>query len=179
MNMRRCGSMTSIHALFAVALCSTVQLPRAYAADAPRKMGGEIAYKDRFEIQDLFMRYSYYLDERQGEAFASLFVNDGEIVGGPLVVKGHDQLVAFASRPRTVGFSMHFVGNNLLVQTSPSHVRARSMLILGTKNQAPEGSASFNSFSIYEDDIVKTPSGWRFARRTAGRDLPISPEFVW
>jgi hypothetical protein len=135
-------------------------------------------YDDRTEIDDLFSRYSYYIDNRAGEAFAGTFTQDGRLEFPGVVVKGHDQLVAFGSRPAEDKIRFHFVGSILLVPVAPGHVRARSMVIIGMRDIHGTAPATFDGVGVYEDDIVRTPDGWRFAARHAGATLPLSPEFL-
>jgi 3-phenylpropionate/cinnamic acid dioxygenase small subunit len=148
------------------------------------KRGGEISYQDRVEILDLMSRYAHYIDAGLGEAWASTFTPDGELIFPGFDVKGHDQLVAFAER-RLPGqtesdrdkLRNHFVGDTLLVEVAPGRVHARSKVILAIK-ASPEAKDTVIVFGTYEDDIVKTPSGWRFMTRRADQTLPISPEFL-
>jgi hypothetical protein len=158
-----------------------VTIAHGVAAPASVAATGKIpalTYEDRTEIDDLFSRYSYYIDNRAGEAFAATFTQDGKLEFPGVVVKGHDQLVAFGSRPVEDKIRFHFVGSILLVPTAPDHVRARSMVIIGMRDIHGTAPASFDGVGVYEDDIVKTPAGWRFAARHADVTLPLSPEFL-
>jgi hypothetical protein len=141
-------------------------------------MAAVLSYEDRTEIDDLFFRYSYYIDNRAGEAFASTFTADGKLEFPGVVVKGRDQLVSFGSRPAVDKIRFHFVGSILLVPIAPDHVRARSMVIIGMREVDGQAPATFDGVGVYEDDIVKTPAGWRFAARHADATLPLSPEFL-
>ena len=137
-----------------------------------------LSYEDRTEIDDLLARYSYYIDNRAGEAFAATFAADGKLEFPGVVVKGHDQLVAFGSRPAEDKIRFHFVGSILLVPVAADHVRARSMVIIGMRDVHGTAPATFDGVGVYEDDIVRTAAGWRFAARHADATLPLSPEFL-
>ena len=145
---------------------------------AAPQQGIALPYEDRAEIDDLLSRYSYYIDSRAGEAFASTFTADGTLEFPGVVVKGHDQLVTFGSRPVEDKIRFHFVGSILLVRVAADHVRARSMVIIGMRDIQGTAPATFDGVGVYEDDIVKTGSGWKFAARHADATLPLSPEFL-
>ncbi|HLG89079.1 MAG TPA: nuclear transport factor 2 family protein [Alphaproteobacteria bacterium] len=150
----------------------------SFAVGAPLEKRIPLNYKDRSEITDLFYEYSYYIDNRAGEAFASTFTPEGKLDFPGVVVQGHDQLVAFGSRPVEDKIRFHFVGDILLVQVTRGHVRARSMVIVGLRDSHGKSPTTFEGCGIYEDDIVKTPVGWRFAHRHADATIPISREFL-
>ena len=145
------------------------------------KTGAEISYNDRTSIMDLLTRYALYVDAGKGEAFASTFTEDGELIFQDRRIKGQAALARHASRkkPRT----LHFQAYPLLVQMAPGRVRARTALIFAhdQEQQASQARASkppVFAFAVYEDDIVLTPQGWRFAARRAGQTLPVSEEFL-
>ena len=133
--------------------------------------------EDRAQILDLFARYCQYIDAHQGKAYASTFTTDGELIFPGIDVKGPDALAAFATRNDPNRFALHFVGDVMLVPVGPGEVHARSKVILG-RRAANSQSARFDAFGTYEDDILKTPQGWKFAKRRADTDLPISAEFI-
>jgi ketosteroid isomerase-like protein len=141
-----------------------------YAVAAKSKRGDEIPYADRAQITDLVSAYSHYFDAGEAEAWASLFTPDGELVfDDPSAPKGHDQLVAFAARPRNpLRQGMHFQGSTLMVQVGPDEVHARTQLILGSSERGKGNSASYTGLSYYQDVIVRTQQGWKFKRRVAG-----------
>ena len=146
-------------------------LPLSRAASSIKDL--QLSYQDRVAIEDLFSKYSYYNDNSLGEAWASTFTPDGKLEFPGTVVQGHDQLVAFGSRPKT---RVHFVGSILLVQTAPDRVHARSMVLTAvTHGDEP---VTFEGIGIYDDQIVKTPSGWRFLSRHADTKIPVSSDFL-
>lgn len=144
---------------------------------------------DRAQILDLIARYGHYFDIHEPEAWASLFTGDGELsfplstdpLGPRYEIKGHDQLVAFASynsQPDQVG--IHFPGPTILVRTGARRVLARTPVAIGVVKTNTFFGATFNGYGVYEDVIVKTKNGWRFKKRTADTygALPISPQFL-
>ncbi|MDI2129577.1 nuclear transport factor 2 family protein [Yinghuangia seranimata] len=144
---------------------------------------------DRAEVLDLLARYGQYFDQHEAQAWAGLFTPDGELSfptaatpGAPrYTVKGRDALLAFASRPATPNVTgIHFPGPSVLVMAGPGHIKARTPVAVGEVRNDQLQGATFNGYGVYEDDIVKTRAGWRFAKRTADSygAKPISPEFM-
>ena len=137
-----------------------------------------LSYKDRAAIEELLYKYSYYIDNRIGDAFASTFTDDGKLEFPGTVVQGHDQLVAFGSRPAVDKIRTHFVGDILLAQTAPGRVHARSMVIVALRDVKEEAPTTLEGIGIYDDQIVRTSAGWRFLSRHADRTIPVSSDFL-
>jgi hypothetical protein len=139
-----------------------------------------LTLQERAEILDLLSLYSHMIDARQGEAFAALFTADGELAFPDTHLKGRAQLAAHAGKPRADGMTtLHLVGDTLLARTASGHVRGRSKVLFCVEdpdNRKREDARC--GFAVYDDDIVKTPQGWRFARRTADKTVPIAAEFL-
>jgi hypothetical protein len=153
------------------ALAGLLVLP--VAAQTSNTGRSVLSYQDRTEIQDLFYKYSYYNDNSLGVAWASTFTSDGKLEFPGTVLQGHDQLAAFGSKSKT---RVHFVGSILLTQTAAGHVHARSMVLTAmTHADAP---LTFEGIGIYDDQIVKTPAGWRFLLRHADSKIPVSSDFL-
>jgi len=168
---RFAGMCAMIGALFGAA----VSVQAATKRDLP------LSHDDRAQIQELLYKYSYYVDNRLGEAWASTFTPDGRLEFCQTVIRGHDELVAFASR--TSGrfpYTSHFVGNTIMVQTAPGQVHARSTIILMARGKGNEAPTELLGVGIYDDRIVKTRDGWRFQVRASGRTgmVPVDPDFL-
>ncbi|NUU21540.1 MAG: nuclear transport factor 2 family protein [Streptomycetaceae bacterium] len=145
---------------------------------------------DRAAVLDLIARYGQYFDQHEAAAWTSLFTADGQLSfptstdpNAPrYTVKGRDALLAFASRPAAdpsvVG--IHFAGQTVLVTAGPGIIKARTPVAVGTVRTDVQQGATFNGYGVYEDVIVRTRDGWRFASRTADTygAKPISPEFL-
>ena len=164
-------------AAYVLAASLDLLVPQAWARQQDTQ-GLMLSYNDRVAIQDLMYKYSYYIDNRIGDAFASTFTTDGKLDFPGVVVQGHDQLVAFGSRPAPDKIRTHFVGDILLVQTAPGQVHARSMVIIALRDVKREAPITFEGIGIYDDQIVKTAAGWRFLSRHADTTIPVSPDFL-
>jgi ketosteroid isomerase-like protein len=110
--------------------------------------------EDRDEILQLLYRYNHAFDSRDAEGWADTFTDDAVFDAAGQVMSGREELVAFASG---VGGRRHVVANPLVeVAGDTATVRAYLFLFQGT-TLARTGS--------YEDELMRTPAGWRFAKR--------------
>jgi len=164
-------------AFLAAVVVSGVAVFASQAAKAAQS-NPVLSYEDRVEIEELLYKYSHYIDNRIGDAFASTFTPDGRLEFPGTVVQGYDQLVAFGSRPAVGKVRDHFVGDILLTQTAPGQVHARSMVIVILRSVRGTAPAKLEGIGIYDDQIVKTPQGWRFLSRHADTTIPVSPDFL-
>ncbi len=117
--------------------------------------------EDRDEILQLLYRYNHAIDGGEPERWADTFVEDGALEAGGQVMAGRDELVAFAS---TVHGLRHVVTNPVVEVTGDTaSVRAYVLVYRGT---------SMVVIGTYRDDLVRTPAGWRFAKRVFTPDTP-------
>jgi len=176
-------------ALMASLSCiSCVDAVQANGAD-PANECGVPSPAERAEALELLARYGPYVDYHQGEAWASLFTEDGELdyptIGDPTGsrtrIKGHDALVAFASGNSTPGLVFaHYSGQTILVSAGPGRMKALTPVGVVVVKTDAQFAADFQALGVYEDLIVRTAKGWRFQRRTADiyASLPLPPEFL-
>ena len=154
--------------------------PIAQAGQWPRT-GVQITQEDRIEINDLLARYVLYADAANGDAFAAMFTEDGELVFSGRTIKGRANLAKHISGKTRR--TLHLAGAPLLAQMAPGRMRVRSELLFMAENPQDMPSAGQSApqtigFSMYDDDIVLTPQGWKFARREAGATIPLGAEFL-
>ncbi|MFI5046203.1 MAG: nuclear transport factor 2 family protein [Acidimicrobiia bacterium] len=115
--------------------------------------------EDRDEILQLLYRYNHAIDGGDAEAWADTFTDDAAFEAAGMAMSGRDALVAFAS---SVSGLRHVVANPVIdVTGDAASVRAYVFVYQG---QALTVSGS------YEDEAVRTPEGWRFAKRVFTMD---------
>ena len=123
---------------------------------------------DILEIRDLCARYNYYADQGDGEAYAALYVEDGEFeVEGHGVYRGPAELAAVAATAakRTV-----HVTADPIIEIDGDTATQRSRLI--SCMRTPDASRNeFVNTGYYVDTLRRTPRGWRIVRRKAELDL--------
>lgn len=118
------------------------------------------AVRDRIEILDLLARYTYNGDRGRIDALAACFADEGtlEFPGnngtGPAGVAA---ALTGGERNPAIGFVRHHI-TNPLIELDGDHATARSYFTV-TSNNGPDHSGT------YDDRLVRTAAGWRFAHR--------------
>jgi 3-phenylpropionate/cinnamic acid dioxygenase small subunit len=127
------------------------------------------------EIARLVTRFALLNDSADWDAVAATFVADGRFVrpaGGDPVI-GRDAIRAsFANRPPRK--SCHLITNIVVDLTSSDEAVARCTLLLFT---APAGETTATSPALiggFNDKLIRTQDGWRFAERMGFLDLKVS-----
>lgn len=129
--------------------------------------------EDAAEIRALTATYNETFDNMEVEAFVSTFLPDGEFSvddGEPLV--GRSALAAFH---REIGFGkVHHTADHR-VMVDGDRATQVCTLILGSRHPDKAfGSAEFENSGRYLDELVRTPEGWKFRRRTFYADAAIT-----
>ena len=123
------------------------------------------------ECQRLVTAYCHYVDHGEAERVADLFSEDGVWASPELTMDGREQVrKGFARRQANVGRMSRHVCNNLLVDViDEEHAEGIVYLTLyrhdgedGRRLSPLEGPALVGE---YRDRFVRTPEGWRIARR--------------
>jgi len=120
---------------------------------------------DILEIQSLLAAYVYAIDDKAFNRLDAVFTQDAEIdytaSGG---VRGHFAQIkpwlarALGGFPRT----QHLIGLPLITLNGDT-ARSRTMLF---NPMQPASGPLFFCGATYADELVRTPQGWRIARRT-------------
>lgn len=128
---------------------------------------------DYAALQNLYTRYNHCADGGDAEGWAACFTPDGVIrlVGRNIDVQGSAGLIEFqiqSQARRGTRLRRHWHGSLLLELAAPDTVQGRCYF------QAFEGEPGdmpiLTDCGIYEDRIVHTPDGWRFAERNVHFD---------
>jgi hypothetical protein len=121
--------------------------------------------QDYADIQQLYAKYNIAIDGGDGEGYASTFVKDGEFN----TFKGHDALVGFINTWRTKQKGDHFKhwNTNLQITAAPGGATGYVYLMLLDVSQKPP---VIFTVAHYEDQLTKTPQGWRFVKRVTKGD---------
>lgn len=130
-----------------------------------------LAAADRLEIMDLGARFDNGLDGEDAEKFVATFVPDGVLAGfwgeakGPQQIRGaYDFMLATFAKNRR-----HVVTNHEIT-VEGDHARMFSYLtVFDRATNTSIGTATFT------DQLVRTPHGWAFQRRTLQADPNVDP----
>ncbi len=123
---------------------------------------------DRLEIQDLFARYSFAIDERDWDALDAIFTPDAQIdyteTGG---AKGSYAEIKAWLPGALERFPMfqHMVATTKL-DIAGDEARSRTILFNPMTHRAEDGAEQVFFIGLwYRDRLVRTAGGWRIADR--------------
>lgn len=164
----------------AVLMCAAVWGAVAMAAQPAPDVGRRLAeLEDREAIRLVLRDYGRLLDERKFEEFGQLFAEDGEYLAGG-TTRGP---VAIAE-----GLRRTFASNSLGLAEPNFHVLFNERIELhGDRAEAtsqsffvapgPDGAPQIIMMASYVDTLVRTPRGWKFAKRVVrGNMSPRAPK---
>ncbi len=127
------------------------------------------------QCRSLVIASAAAVDERQPDALAALFTEDGMLVrpgGEPL--RGRAAIrAAYASRPAE-RITRHVVSNQRVTLGSDGSARVRSLVTLWSGHEGDASGAQGRPargpqvLGEYDDELRLTEEGWRIAVRRAG-----------
>ncbi len=79
---------------------------------------------DQLAIQQLVARYNHAIDGGDGPGYAAMFVEDGVLDAGDLVVEGRDALTRFGSTFASTQRAPHHVASSLVIDGPVASERA-------------------------------------------------------
>jgi hypothetical protein len=134
----------------------------------PRK--GSLTADDYIEIQQLYAQYNNAIDSGDAEGYAGTFIPEGVFN----TFNGHDALVGFIHRWRDQmkGGNMRHWNTNLAITGTPEGANGSVYLLLVDVSVRPP---VISTAAKYEDQLVKTPQGWRFKKRVTKGEGPPAP----
>jgi 3-phenylpropionate/cinnamic acid dioxygenase small subunit len=127
---------------------------------------GEIS--DRLEIQDLFTRYCYAIDDRDWDALDDMFTPDARIdytATGGAAGSLAEMKAWLGTALAPFAMSQHMVSHPLLAIDGD---RATSRMILYNPMGMDDGQGNVSTFFVgvwYHDTLVRTDGGWRIDER--------------
>ena len=127
---------------------------------------------DRAQIRELTARYNRAFDDGDPEGFAATFTEDGvmEVTGGPRTT-GRPALAEMVRR--TPFGIMHVTADAIVAVEGDRAVQDVTLLVVNrpAADAPPDKRVSrVRRSGRYHDELVRTPDGWRFARRRATLD---------
>jgi hypothetical protein len=165
--------------LIAVALAAVCGLPLLASAAGKAAEAGATrisALEDREAIRLVLRDYGKTLDERRFEDFGRLFAADGEYVSGGQTTRGPEAIAAalrqiFSGNSFGLGEPSFHVLFNERIELQGDRATATSQAFFVAPGA--DGAPRLIMMASYDDRFVRTPDGWRFARRVvSGSMLP-------
>lgn len=136
-----------------------------------------ISEEDRSSIRDLLSRYCHSIDADRADLCAGLFAEDavlktpvGHAEGRRAIREWIDGRLALREEGVQV---RHFMLSTVLAPLSTDRVRARSILLYTWETLEIPREVTVRSTVIYEDEVRRTPTGWRFSARACDTQLPL------
>jgi len=122
--------------------------------------------EDRMDIQQLAVRFSDAVNERDVAAFGDLWAKKDAVweIGDPLPsrAEGRDAIVRMLEGLFTIEHYFMQMTHAGVITLDGDHATARFAI-----RERGRGSDSFyDNLAVYDDDLVREPEGWRFLRRT-------------
>ena len=155
----------------AAALCAALLLT---ASTIEAQNGGLEArlrqLEDKEQIAQLLIDYGRHLDSRNLAAYAALFADDGEWVGGFGTVKGRANIQAFMETNMGTGPNKggnYHIMSNFAITVTGDTATAWSRWAFVVPG---ERGAAISQAGRYDDTFVREKGVWKFRRRTASND---------
>jgi 3-phenylpropionate/cinnamic acid dioxygenase small subunit len=142
-----------------------------------------VALRDRAEILDLISKYSHAFDDGAIDEWVALFAEGAsfEIPSMNVSLRGHAELRDWAAgriAARDPEMRIrHHATSTLLFRVAKDRVRSRTMVWLVIQPRDGSLPVTGSSSGVYESELSKTASGWRFQSRVADADLPLDREY--
>lgn len=157
------------------ALLFSIVLPAATAVPEGQRLR---ELEDREAIRLVLRDYGRLLDERRFDDFGRLFAADGEYVSAGTTTRG-PQAIADSLRRIMAGNPLglaepnfHVLFNErITVQGDTAQATSQSFFVAPGADGAPR----IIMMASYEDQLRRTPEGWRFARRVVKGNMSLRP----
>jgi hypothetical protein len=142
----------------------------AGAAVLQAQTAGRLTTDDLVEIQQLYAKYNWALDAGDSQGYAATFTPDGVFNNNA----GRDAIVKFADTFHAgLGGHVKHWNTNLMILPTATGASGQVYLVLVDFANKP---ATIVTSATYSDELVKTPQGWRFKKRTTKGDVaPPAP----
>ena len=121
-------------------------------------------YRDRSDITETLMRYATGIDRRDWATLRSAFTVDCVLDYGQIgTFEGVDAVADFMEQSHAAaGHTLHRI-TNATVSVDGETATARAYVDALIMSQ--DNSSGVNAAGFYDDELARTPAGWRIARR--------------
>jgi uncharacterized protein (TIGR02246 family) len=125
---------------------------------------------DRFEIQNLYGKYSHAVDFGDADGWARTFTPDGVFVTPGATFTGYAELAKFVTDAvaRRGTTTRHFPSNVVVDPTAAGASGKGYFALIRISEGGKPGEVRVTG--RYQDELVRTADGWRFSRREAFTD---------
>ena len=120
---------------------------------------------DEFAIQQVLNTYSYNATTGDLPGMVATFAPDGvwEVPGAGIEMSGHEAILAAASGITGVLEYMTQLNSPAIIKVEGDRATAHAIIRACGKYAGKD--LNLEVLGLYEDELVRLPEGWRFARR--------------
>ncbi|PRC44698.1 nuclear transport factor 2 family protein [Mycobacterium sp. ITM-2017-0098] len=120
--------------------------------------------EDRQDISDVLIRYGTGIDSRDWPLFRTVFTDDCELDYGEIGTwSGVEAVVEFmVSAHDMAGHTLHRITNQTATVNGDA---ATARAYVDALIMSQDNTSGVNAAGFYDDELVRTGSGWRIARR--------------
>lgn len=167
---------STITALLALALLAVTPALRAAEAAVEARLH---VLEAKEAIRTLLFNYGRYVDDRNWEAFAELFAEDGGTWNGGMgIARGRDEIIRMMSSTlgtdANVGANgsgmsnLHLMGNEIIaVDGDAATALSKWVFVMTAADDGPD----VVFVGRYEDEFVRENGEWKFKLRTVTSDI--------
>lgn len=136
---------------------------------------------DHFEIGEVLIRYATAIDQRDWELFGTCWTADASAAYSDFGSYPNVEALtdAMARTHDSMGLTHHRL-SNFAIDVDGDNATARSYVHAVLLITPDDPSNWVDTIGRYDDELVRTPGGWRIARRTSttARMLTNGPMFA-
>lgn len=125
-----------------------------------------LSTSDLIEIQHLYSQYNTAIDTGDGERFGACYVADGYFDSGMSVLEGREKIAEFATQTHQNMPGMRHNSTNIVIEGDEKNATGSAFLI----GYTVDGGYKVIVTGRYQDELTRTPEGWRFTRRVFEMD---------
>ena len=123
---------------------------------------------DRIEIDDLLIRYAKAIDTQDYELLDTCFLPDADVdyvSSGGIAGKYPEVRIWLEKALSIFSVTLHSLSNSE-IELDGDRARGRTLVTNPMCIRDDAGKQSiFTVYAYYEDELVRTPEGWRIAKR--------------
>jgi 3-phenylpropionate/cinnamic acid dioxygenase small subunit len=120
--------------------------------------------EDRQDVADVLARYATGIDRRDWPLFRTVFTDDCELDYGEIGAwKGVDAVTDFMEQTHAMaGHTLHRLTNQVISVDGDS---AQARTYVDALIMMADNKSGVNGIGYYDDQLIRTRTGWRIARR--------------
>ena len=124
---------------------------------------------DKLAIRELSARYNFAIDEGRVDEWVATFTEGGTFESSLLGTHTGQAALREFGKGYSAAFNGRHCTTDHVVDVDGDRARQRCYLVLVNN----EGGSRVSTTAVYEDDLERTPEGWRFVHRRVVPDTAL------